>query len=62
MTLARVTEGMFHLANAHRGDVRYRSSELELNGLRDSRWPGDPACVAASAYLFGGFVAPVGGR
>lgn len=27
---------------AHAKDVRYDSSELELNGLLDSRWPGDP--------------------
>ena len=31
---------------AHAKDVRYASSELDLNGLLDSRWPGDPAKVA----------------
>jgi sugar phosphate isomerase/epimerase len=27
---------------AHAKDVRYDPTELELNGLLDSRWPGDP--------------------
>jgi sugar phosphate isomerase/epimerase len=27
---------------AHAKDVRYEPAELALNGLLDSRWPGDP--------------------
>ena len=27
---------------AHAKDVRYNQAELELNGLLDNRWPGDP--------------------
>ena len=27
---------------AHAKDVRYNTAELALNGLLDSRWPGDP--------------------
>jgi sugar phosphate isomerase/epimerase len=27
---------------AHAKDVRYDDAELALNGLLDSRWPGDP--------------------
>lgn len=30
---------------AHAKDVRYHADELALNGLLDSRWPGDPAHV-----------------
>jgi sugar phosphate isomerase/epimerase len=28
---------------AHAKDVRYHADELGLNGLLDSRWPGNPA-------------------
>ena len=31
-----------HIAYAHGKDVRYDDAELALNGLLDSRWPGDP--------------------
>lgn len=30
---------------AHAKDVRYDTTELELNGLLDSRWPGDPSQI-----------------
>jgi sugar phosphate isomerase/epimerase len=30
---------------AHAKDVRYNGDELALNGLLDSRWPGDPAHI-----------------
>ena len=30
---------------AHAKDVRYNGDELALNGLLDSRWPGDPARI-----------------
>ena len=30
---------------AHAKDVRYDADELALNGLLDSRWPGDPAHI-----------------
>lgn len=30
------------VGHAHAKDVRYDSAELALNGLLDSRWPGDP--------------------
>jgi Sugar phosphate isomerases/epimerases len=30
---------------AHAKDVRYNADELALNGLLDSRWPGDPAQI-----------------
>lgn len=33
------------IGHAHAKDVRYNSPELDLNGLLDSRWPGDPATV-----------------
>ncbi len=31
-----------HIGYAHAKDVRYEPAELALNGLLDSRWPGDP--------------------
>jgi sugar phosphate isomerase/epimerase len=34
-----------HIGHAHAKDVRYHSAELRLNGLLDSRWPGDPAVI-----------------
>jgi sugar phosphate isomerase/epimerase len=30
---------------AHAKDVRYDTAELDLNGLLDSRWPGDPSHI-----------------
>jgi sugar phosphate isomerase/epimerase len=30
---------------AHAKDVRYHDTELALQGLLDSRWPGDPALI-----------------
>lgn len=30
---------------AHAKDVRYHATDLELNGLLDDRWPGDPASI-----------------
>lgn len=33
------------IAYAHAKDVRYDGGELALNGLLDSRWPGDPAHI-----------------
>jgi sugar phosphate isomerase/epimerase len=30
---------------SHAKDVRYHDEELELNGLLDNRWPGDPARI-----------------
>ena len=30
---------------AHAKDVRYHTAELELNGLLDNRWPGDPSQI-----------------
>ena len=34
------------IAYSHAKDVRYHASELDLNGLLDSRWPGDPQRVS----------------
>jgi sugar phosphate isomerase/epimerase len=33
------------IGHAHAKDVRYHPADLELNGLLDSRWPGDPTTI-----------------
>jgi sugar phosphate isomerase/epimerase len=33
------------IGHAHGKDVRYHTTELELNGLLDNRWPGDPTQI-----------------
>jgi sugar phosphate isomerase/epimerase len=33
------------IGHSHGKDVRYHADELALNGLLDSRWPGDPASI-----------------
>ena len=33
------------IGHAHAKDVRYHAADLALNGLLDSRWPGDPATI-----------------
>jgi sugar phosphate isomerase/epimerase len=33
------------IGHSHGKDVRYHTPELELNGLLDSRWPGDPSQI-----------------
>ena len=33
------------VGHAHGKDVRYHPDEVALNGLLDSRWPGDPATI-----------------
>lgn len=33
------------VGHSHGKDVRYNEEELELNGLLDNRWPGDPTAI-----------------
>ena len=33
------------IGHSHGKDVRYQLAELELNGLLDSRWPGEPTAI-----------------
>ena len=33
------------VGHAHGKDVRYNAAELDLNGLLDNRWPGDPEAI-----------------
>ena len=35
-----------HIGHAHGKDVRYHAADLDLNGLLDNRWPGDPTVIS----------------